>query len=552
MSRKKRNKHNSISQATPSHPQAPAAPAVRHRRQGINPVSLINFFYGGGGAYEAAGIGRVFKNWQYSQGVADAEILGDLSTLRERSRDLYRNNSIGRGVIGTMVTNVVGGGIKLQAAPDRTFLGMTDEFAEVWEDNVERKFNNWAGSKNSDAARSATYYDLQSLAFLSYCHSGEIFAMLPILERNGKNQLCVQLIEADLVQNGPGQFTNRFCRDGIEVDEYGAPVAYNIRTDTMSWTRVPAYGEKTGRPNVIHLFKQERPGQSRGVPMLSSVVENIKQADRGSKAVLAAMVVQSLFTAFIKSNNPNALDTIIPGAANSPTSSSTLDDDDYDYTMAPGAVLKLKPDEDITFANPSQPKSEFESFMMAHLVWVGMATGIPYEILSKKFLASYSASRASRIEAWRFFLTERAKFNRDFNQAIYQEWLTIEILEGRISAPSFFASDDMMQAYCRAEWLGSSMGQIDEKKEVEAAWERVQRGFSTFTQETAAMNGGDFTRNAKRLKREAALIAPFMKTISEAEANQAAPLPDSSDIGDDDGAQDAAGGATKQLEASNV
>lgn len=515
----KRKKHRKASRA-PHQPTAPAVSVqssspIRHRRPSVDPVSLINYFYGGGGAYEAAGVGRVFKSWQYSQGVADAEILGDLAALRERSRDLYRNNSIGRGVINTMTINVVGAGLRLQASPDRAFLGMSDDAAEQWEDMVERKFSNWANSKDSDLTRLSSFYDMQNLAFLSYCQSGEVFALLPIRNRNGKDQLCIQLVEADLVQNGPGQFTGKNCRDGIELDDDGAPIAYTVRTDTVEWKVIPAYGPKSDRPNVIHFLRQERPGQTRGVPMLSSVVENIKQADRGSKAVLAAMVVQSLFTTFIKSNNPNAMDSPIPGVTSNPTSGSTLDDDDYDYTLAPGAVLKLKPDEDITFANPSQPKSEFESFMMAHLVWVGMATGIPYEILSKKFLASYSASRASRIEAWRYFLSERAKFNRDYNQVIYQEWLTLEILEGRISAPGFFDSEDMKQAYCRAEWLGSSMGQIDEKKEADAAIARIEAGLSTYTQETAALNGGDFTRNAKRLQREAGLLAPYKKLLVE-------------------------------------
>lgn len=540
MSKKRRHRPASRP-AQPSPAQVGRGPVpVRHRRRNGPPVDLINYFYGGGGAYEGAGIGRVFKNWQYSQGVADAEILGDLPSLRERSRDLYRNNPIGRGVINTMSTNVVGAGIKLQAAPDRVFLGLTDDYAETWEDNTERKFNNWANSKDADASRMSTFYDLQNLAFLSYCQSGEVFSLLPIRTRNGIDQLCIQIVEADLVQNAPGQFTGKLCRDGIELNEDGEPIAYSIRVDSVEWRRVTAYGEKTGRPNVLHLFRQERPGQSRGVPMLSSVIENIKQADRGSKAVLAAMVVQSLFAAFIKSNNPEAIAPVIPGSTQTPTSGSTLDDDDYDFTLAPGAVFHLRDNDDITFANPNQPKSEFEAFMMAHLVWIGMATGIPYEILSKKFLASYSASRASRIEAWRFFLSERAKFNRDFNQVIYKEWLAFEILSGRIPAPGFFNSSDVREAYCRAEWLGSSMGQIDELKEVNAAIMRIESGLSTYTQETAALNGGDFTRNAKRLQREIALLGAYRQQLAASIAKQP-PTP----------ADDDEGAGNKQLEAAN-
>lgn len=508
MSRKYRSKNRNHQSNTT---QVQARPTARRARRNFNPHALLNYFYGGGGAYEGAGSERPFRNWSYSQGVADAEILGDLDILRMRARDSFRNNAIARGVINTMSINIVGGGLKLQAAPDRAFLGMTDEYADIWEDNVERKFNNWAGSKACDAARSSTFYDLQGLAFLSYALSGEVFALLPILSRNGKEQLCVQLVEADLVQNGPGQYTGKNVRAGIEVDDYGAPLAYNIRTDTMSWTRVEAYGAKTNRPNVIHLFRQERPGQTHGVPLLASVLENIKQTDRYNKSALASAVVQSFFTAFIKTNNINALSPLIPGDPNSVTTNSTLDDDDFDYTLAPGAVLRLKPDEDVTFANPSQPQNIFEAFYMAQLMCVGMATNIPYEMLSKRFLASYSASRASRIEAWRYFLAERDKFNRDFNQVIFEEWLTHEILSSRIPALGFMDSEDIRKAYCVAEWLGSSMGQIDEQKEVNAAIMKINAGLSTRTAETAALNGGDFTRNIRKLRRELEQIGPLMQ-----------------------------------------
>lgn len=527
--RKHKNSRQSINKNQSSNPAPVAAspqrqPVRRGHRINYNPVALDNFFYGGGGAFDGAGNDRHFRNWQYSHGVADAEILGDLDTLRERSRDLYRNNSIGRGIINTMTINIIGAGLKLQAAPDRAFLGMTDEYADLWEDNVERKYNNLMNSKDCDAARSSTGYDLQNLAFLSYCVSGEVFALLPILERNKISQLCIQLVEADMVQNGPGEFTSKNMRDGIKVDNYGAPIEYTIRTDMVKWEKVLAYGEKTGRPNVIHLFRQERPGQSRGVPLLASVMENIKQVDRGTKAVTAAMVIQSMFTAFVTTQNANALDSQIPGSQGTPTTESTLDDSEYDYTMAPGAVVRMKPDENITFADPTQPKSEFESFIMTHLMLAAMATGISYEMLSKRFLASYSASRASRIEAWRYFLMEREKFNRDYNQVHYEEWLACEILAGRIPAPGFFDSIDIMKAYCGSEWLGSSMGQIDEQKEVGASLLAIDGKLSTRTKETAKLYGGDFAKNIKKLKREEAQIGPQQKQIPANTGSQSPPV----------------------------
>lgn len=484
-----------------------------NKRARLLAYNLSNFTYGGSGGYEGAGASRTSRHWAYSRGVADAEILGDLQTLRERSRDLYRNNAVGRGAVGTMTSNVIGSGLKFQSAIDRDYLGMDEESADLWETNAERKFENWATSVDCDAARSSDFYDLQDLAYSSYLQSGECFVLLPIIERGGKFQLCLQLVEADMVQNSPGQYTNKNMRDGIEVDDYGAPISYSIRLDIAKWKKVLAYGEKTNRFNVIHLFRQERPGQSRGVPFLSAVLENVKELGRYNKSELAAAVIASMFTVFIKSNNENALNTVIDDELETSTNAST--EDDFDYTLAPGAVYRLEENEDIDLANPTRPNTAYEQFITAQLREIGMALQIPYEVLAKQFNSSYSASRASRIEAYRYFLKERNRFARRFCQVIYEEWLTEEILNMRVPAFGFFESTDMKKAWSGAQWIGESMGQIDENKEVKAAVERVNNLFSTRSQETIQMNGGDFMRNLKKQIREAKVILELKQIESQ-------------------------------------
>ncbi len=465
------------------------------RYSSYNPI-----FTDSGGGWSGAGNTRPFKYWDYVSGLADSEILSDLPELRARSRDLYRNNPYGRAPIQTITTNVVGSGIFLQAAMDRKELFFMQELTiNDLEDTTEKKFQNWAESKNCDASRQSCFYDIQNLAFLSYCHTGEIFCTLPILKRDGKNQLCLQLIEADLIQNGLGQFNSRTCKDGIEQNEYGEPIKYTIRISDFEWKTVSAYGEKTGRPNIIHFFRQERPGQSRGIPLLSSVIEVIKQIDRYSKNTLIQTIVQNLFSVFIKSNNVDALNNIIPGTDTIPTSTSELDDDCFDLKLAPGSVHRLADGEDISFANPTSPQQQFSAFIDAHLRAIGMATNLPFEVLKKEFNTNYSASRAARLEAWRFFLMEREKFNRDFNQIIYKEWFTIEILEGRINAPNFF---EYINAYTKCSWLGSTMGQVDETKEVEAAVLRMENNLSTHTEETRKLTGYDFKQNMDIKRRE--------------------------------------------------
>jgi capsid protein len=88
-------------------------------------------------------------------GSADADSIGDLQTLRARSRDLGRNAPIARGARNTSKTNVVGPGLRLRSKVDRELLGLSEEAAEVWERRTEGLFDLWARSKMADVARKA-------------------------------------------------------------------------------------------------------------------------------------------------------------------------------------------------------------------------------------------------------------------------------------------------------------------------------------------------------------------------------------------------------------
>ena len=98
----------------------------------------------------------------------------------------------------------------------------------------------------------------------------------------------------------------------METDEDGEVIAYHFSkhhplsyaNEPMEWVRVPAYGEKTGRRNVIHIMNRERIDQRRGVPFLAPVIEALKQLGRYTDAELVAAVVNGLFTVFIEKEGP--------------------------------------------------------------------------------------------------------------------------------------------------------------------------------------------------------------------------------------------------------
>jgi lambda family phage portal protein len=241
----------------------------------------------------------------------------------------------------------------------------------------------------------------------------------------------------------------------------------------------------------------ERPGQRRGVPILAPVMEHLKQLSRYSQAELMAAVVSGMFTAAITSERPVAQPgPVIPAAAQVDTN------DPNDYQLGNGAVLGLLPGEKLEAVDPGRPNAGFEPFVRAVCQQIGAGIGIPYELLIKQFTASYSASRAALLEAWKVFVVGRHRMVTRFCQPIYEQWLEEAVARGYIAAPGFFADPLVRAAWCGAEWHGPTQGQLDPTKEVEAASLRVAGGFSTRTREAAELTGGNFERMNKVRGRE--------------------------------------------------
>lgn len=83
----------------------------------------------------------------------------------------------------------------------------------------------------------------------------------------------------------------------------------------------------------------------------------------------------------------------------------------------------MEPGEDVVFADPKRPGSGFPGFVEAVATQVGAALEIPKDLLMKAFNASYSASRAALLEAWKAFQMRRQWFTADFCRPIYEIWL---------------------------------------------------------------------------------------------------------------------------------
>ena len=501
---------------------------TKHRNAMRRPVINKGYSYAG-----ASTTKKALKGFVVESGSPAEDINANNYTLRQRARMLYMSAPIATAALKRQRTNIVGAGLRLKATIDRETLGMTQEQAEAWQRKVQAEFALWAQRKQScDATGVNNFYGLQQLVALSWPMSGDVFALIkranptPLMPYS----LRLHLLEADRVrtpdavqangvQNNPFLTSLTTAKlpngntiyDGVEVDKGGAVVAYYVANtypnqwdgELTKFARVEAYGKETGLPNILHIMDAERPEQYRGVPYLAQAIEPLLQMRRYTEAEITAAVVQSFFTAFIKTE---------AGADDMPFNEIGSDGqmeasrDPNEYEMGPGAMNILEPGEDVTFGSPTHPNTGFDTFMRSLCEQVGAALEIPADLLLMSFNSSYSASRAALLEAWKGFRMRREWLADDFCKPVYEIWLTEAVARGRISAPGFLTDPIIRQAYLGSEWIGPSQGQLDPTKEVAAAVSAIENGLSTREAEAVKLNGSEYTRNVDKLAVENELL----------------------------------------------
>lgn len=475
-------------------------------------------FYGAGQYSGASSTKTSMRNYNPHAGSADSDTIGDLPTLRARSRDLARNAGLARGARNAQSVNVVGTGLRLRAMLQREVLGLSDEAAEAWEDNAEVLFHLWANSKFCDVTRTQNFYELQKLAFLGAFDSGDVFALRRFKEGASFLALCLQLIEADRVAT-PDSLSadpSKDIRDGVEVDGDGEALAYHVRNthpgddgfgtsfnpDDQKFVRIPARGAD-GDPLMIHLFDRDRIGLSRGVPALAAIIEPLKQLDRYSEAELMAAVVSAFFTVFIKTEN-GASDITTQGEqiGGGAFGGDGMPTPPNQVALGSGSVVELGAGESIETANPARPNANFDAFWLSMVRQIGITLGIPYEVLIMHFNSSYTASKAALEVAWQFFTDRRVWLARNFCQPVYEWFLTECVARGIIKAPGFLDDPVKRAAWCGSDWIGPTQISLDPVKEAKAAEAWIDLGVETVESVTIKTNGGDWWRNNEQRGRE--------------------------------------------------
>ena len=475
------------------------------------------------------------RNLSAKSQTADADTLPNLDTIRARSRHLIMNAPLAGGAVGTVVTNVVGVGLRMSPQADGRALaalaGITPDQVRTFEEAAEREWRLFCRAEHADAAGGLSFAQIQELAFRSVLGSGDTFAAAVAAPRGAPFDFALQLLEADRVSNPHFKTDSETLAGGVEYDAGGRPVAYHVaeidRTTSVkrSWRRLPAMAPD-GTPRVLHLIHRERIGQSRGVPYLAPVMAALADLDRYTQAEITAAVLNASIAILGESptgDSPLKAEAAAAGNASAPGLARA------DIQFEPGMVLEgFMPGETIKSFDATRPNQGFDPFVQAVLRQVGARLGLPFEILVLHFTASYSAARAALLQAWAFFRARRAWLAAGLCQPTYELVLRNAILRGRIAAPGFLADPAIRAAWCAARWTGPSPGQIDPLKEVKAAEMRLALRLSTRTRETAELTGDDWEQVAAEFAEEEKMLAELGITppVEAGPAPSDQPLPD--------------------------
>ena len=474
-----------------------------------------------GGAYQS--VRRDNKNtaaWDVSMGSADADTIPYADPLRWQARDLDRNNPLAAGGLDTIVDNVVATVLRPQSVVDRAILGISEAEASAKQTEIERWFYLWADSKDGDVTRQGSYWEHQALVLLNTLLSGDIFTIRRFKPRTGGIfGTCLQLVEADRCMTPPGKDAPiGKVYGGVEVDADGEPVRYHFRKDhpgdafltrlgdPNEFTSVRAYDD-TGMPLCLHHYVRRRPDQKRGISILAPVMEQFRQLGRYTEAELTAAVVSGMFSVFVKTAAPTG--SVLPGTIPGQIGGQNITPTGTGLTrLQSGMIMDLAPGEDVEFANPNRPNTAFDPFTASILKHIGVGLGLPHEVLVKHFTASYSASRAAIMEAWKSFRRRRQWLVASDCQPVYAWVISEAVARGYIDLPGFFEDPVRRAAWLGAVWRGSPMGQLDPLKEAKAAKEWLSIPGATTIQNVAAEQfGSDWEDNLDQTRRERERIA---------------------------------------------
>lgn len=487
--------------------------------------------------FDAGAQRRRLKSWLPTQYTVNVIMAATGAVLRSRARDALRNNPHANAACESFVANLIGTGIKPSSL-------LTDE-PELRE-TLMQLWLDWTDCADADGL--ADFYGMQTVVARALFEGGECF----IRYRNRKADdglpvpLQLQLLESEMCpywfnQQAPN---GNWIMNGIELDFLGKRAAYWFYpthpgdipiepTGSLVPVRVPA-------SEVLHIFKCTRPGQMRGVPLITPALVRMFLLDQYDDAELERKRIAAMFAGFITTPTPEDVIPIDGLDTSAPQENIGLSG------LEPGTMQTLLPGEDIKFSEPADVGGSYEAYQYRQQLALFSAVGAPYSLCTSDLRrANYSSLRGSIVEYRRKL--EQFQHNIIVFQMcvpIWRRWLNTAVLAQAIpiDAGTYLKAQS---TYQRAKWIPQRNDWVDPLKDRQAEKLAVDAGFKSRSDVIEA-EGSDPEENDQRIAADQARAErlDLVFAVHTAATNQ--PLTPSEQAAQDAKEQEAVDAAAQQ------
>lgn len=274
-------------------------------------------------------------------------------TIAKRARYETENNGHGKGIVLTQANYVVGRGPKLRMQTKSAgFNGMVEAAWQRWVKSV----------KLSRRLRTAIKAKVRD---------GESFLRVRTNPRLADRvKLDLVPLEAEQVSTPYLDSSDENKIDGINFDDWGNRDSYEILTrhpGSSVWSYPNNESETVPAKFVLHLFREDRPGQHRAVSEVSSTLNLFATGRRFRESTVVAAENGANFSLFLKTQaSPNVETDQVTPLSTLPVEKGMLTALPYGFEP-----FQLKPE---------QPAATYESFTRANLAEEARPLSMPYNI----------------------------------------------------------------------------------------------------------------------------------------------------------------------------
>jgi capsid protein len=174
--------------------------------------------------------------------------------------------------------------------------------------------------------------------------------------------------------------------DGIDLDAQDYPVRYHIlKNHPGSSSNWPAFGDEEISPppraeEVMHIFRQDRPGQHRGIPELTPALPLFSRLRRYNLAVLQAAENIADITLALQTKQPDDENFNYEASGDTDDEQPVQAEVMSTFDLERGMVTVLPDDTTLFQPKPEQPSTTHVEYVKSVLAEAFAAVSMPYSV----------------------------------------------------------------------------------------------------------------------------------------------------------------------------